>query len=496
LQVEERVETTLIDRLVEFLSTKRLLLLLDNCEHLLDSVNELLEAILGRTTNLDVLATSRQRLGATGEQLLPVQPLPVPGDDPAASPAIALFADRAAAVRPDFALTDDNLVVVAALCRHLEGLPLALELAAARSVSWTPAEILAEVTDRAGSLADRRRRIDRHRSMSSVVAWSYDLLPPDEQAVCQRLAIFAGGWTADAASTVVARDDLPGTAADEADEGDEGDRIILALTALVEHSLIAAHNVVGRTRFSMLEPVRQYAEARLSSAGGADQARARHASWAVAFMETADAGLRGPDEAHWATAIDAELANLRAAHQWCLAHDADRAARLAGALFWYGYWYAPSEVFGWADQTVEHFADAGQPPLTGAFATAALGAWRRGDLTRARTLALRGIETAPPDDPTSARFAWEALRTIEGLQGNYKQALACHQQALALARQVGDRCHEAHEHIVGALALGYLGKIDQAQTELDAATRLLDASDYPSVRALCDYAAGEILVAV
>jgi len=476
LRVAERAERTVTERIVDFLQAKRVLLVLDNAEHVLAGAAELVAAVLAHTRDVAVLATSRQRLGVEGEQRLPIDPLPTPAGDDLAGPAVVLLADRVAAVRPDLALTGENLAAMCELCRRLDGLPLAIELAAARTLSRSPGELLAEMAGRLGRLADRRRIVDRHRSIDAVVGWSYDLLEPAEQELFERLAVFAGGFTAESAAAVVGTDD-----ADLVDD----------LTALVEHSLVTVADVAGRSRFSMLEPVRQYAHARLEDQGRLDDSRARHAAWFVAWSETADAGLHGPDEAVWASALDLELPNLRAAHRWCLEHDLDGAVRVAAALFVAAGWYGPTEVFGWAEQTVERAAASAHPRLPGAFATAAMGAWRRGDLSRARDLAGRGTAVAPAE-PLSAGYAWRALRDTELIAGNVERALACSERVIALARLAGDSTLEAYGFADRAMAYGYAGNLDQAQTELAAALALLRSSDNPSCRAFCDYIAGEM----
>ena len=464
------------ERIVQFLQSRRALVVFDNCEHVLDGARALIGAVLTHAPDVDVVATSRRRLGVEGEQVVAVTTLPVTvtGGDGLDPPALALFADRANAVLGDFCLTDDNRAAVSALCQCLDGLPLALELAAARTVAWTPAEILAEVRERIDRLGDPLRSRERHRSIDAVVAWSYDRLDPIEQHVFRHVAVFSGGFGADAAAAVA---------------GAERDEVVAALTSLVEHSLVVVSGVAGMTRFSMLEPIRQYAERRLADDGRHDDAQARHAAWAAAWIEIADAGLRSPTEARWARLVAAELPNLRSAHRWSLAHESDTAARIAGAMYWYAYWYGAAEAFEWA--TASTTAEDASPGLPAACATAALGACRRGDIAAARALATRGIAAATID-PTTARFAWEALSSAEMMAGDYEQALTCHQHALALARLAGDTTHQAREHAARALALGYLGRRDAADAELTTATDLAAATGNPTVQAFRDYVAGEI----
>jgi predicted ATPase len=244
LRIEQLAEHSPVERVVEFLLVKRALLVIDNCEHVLPAAAELVTAVLLRTPHVDVLATSRERLGVDGEQRVPVGPLPTPAWDDPDAPSAVLFMDRARAVRPDYTLAADDVVTVSELCRRLDGLPLAIELAAAQTVSVSPSEILAAVTDRLVALADSRRTVERHRSLDAVFGWSFGLLTEAERQVFERLAVFAGGWTTAAA-------------------GDVADATPADLASLVERSLVTP--LYGRdVRFSMLEPVRQFAEARLA----------------------------------------------------------------------------------------------------------------------------------------------------------------------------------------------------------------------------------------
>jgi len=478
LQVERDAQHTDAERIVQFLRSRRALVVLDNCEHVLDGARGLVAAVLARAPDVDIVATSRRRLGVAGEQVVPITSLPVGESGDLDPPAVVLFVDRAQAVRPDFVLTDDNRAAVRALCRCLDGLPLALELAAARTVTRTPPEILDEVAERLDRLGDPFRSDERHRSIDSVVGWSYDRLAPVERHVFRNVAVFAGGFTAAAAGAVAEV---------------ERDEVVASLTSLVENSLVVAHDSRGTTRFSMLEPIRQYAEARLDDDDRRSHARARHAAWAVAWMETADVGLRSADEPHWAAAVAAELPNLRAAHRWSLEHDPNTAVRIAGSMFWYAYWYGASEAFEWGASTAEAVSDDAGPALAGACATASLGACRRGDIATARALAERGIAVAA-SDPIAARFAWQALSSTEMMMGNYERTLTCQQHALELAQLAGDTVHQAREHAARAVALGYRGQLGAADAELAAATDLVATVRNPTVQGFCDYVGGEIRI--
>lgn len=464
-----------VERVVEFLRTRRALLVLDNCEHVLDGARVLASAVLTRTPEIKVLATARTRLGVDGEQVVPVAPLSVPEWVDVDAPAVVLFVDRAAAVRPGFAPGERGTATIAELCRRLSGIPLAIELAAARTITRTPAEILTDVAEHADRLADRHRSNPRHRSLAAVLEWSYSLLGPIEQQVLAYITVFAGGFTAEAATAVT--NDLTAEAVHD------------ALTELVEHSLLSTVDANGAIRFTILEPIREYAESRLADTGQLEEARRDHAAWCARWIQGADAGLRSPDEATFARAIAEELPNLRAAHRWALSHDISVAAQIAAASYWYAFWYGAAEACDWALEVIER-APPPHPATARAHATAALGAWRRGESERARGLAVRGIELAG-DDP-DARFAWEALSSTAVVIGDYDDALACHATARDLAMRAGDITQAAREAAARAVTLGYLNRPDHAQAELDVARTLARRAANPTIDAFCEYVAGEL----
>jgi tetratricopeptide (TPR) repeat protein len=374
-------------------------------------------------------------------------------------------------VRPDYTLTAGDVATMSELCRRLHGLPLAIELAAAQTVSTSPSEILAAVTDRLDGLADPRRTVERHRSLDAVFGWSYGLLDEAEREMFERLAVFAGGWTNAAA-------------------GDVADATPSDLAALVERSLVTPQ-FGSDVRFFMLEPVRQFAEARLADRCEIEQARRRHAAWAVEFAEAADAGLCGPGEADWRAGMDTELDNLRAAHRWCLDHDAELSIRLVASLYRYTWSGAPSEVSTWAAQTVSHFPDYSHPRLPVAYAVAALGWCYRGDLGAARALAQAALAKAT-EDPVPARFAWEALGDIETWLGNFDRAVPYFDRAIELARLAGDDHQVAISLLDRAVCPSYSGRAHEAIAECDATAPLVGAVRNPSLDAWFDYVNGEV----
>ena len=309
LGVQQRLGSTVTDRLVEYLRTKNLLLVLDNCEHVLDAAADLADALVRECPDLRVLATSREPLGIDGERVLPVQPLPVPPpsmprDLPtvAAVPSVALFCQRAQSASAAFTLTGDNVAAVAEICRRLDGLPLALELAATRVRSLSPQEIADRLERRLQFLRSARRvRDERHRTLASVVDWSYRLLTALERRVFERCSVFMGTFSLDAAVSVT-----------EHGEPEVTD----AVAGLVDKSMLVAHPATTPTRFAMLETMRAYGRERIAERREEIAACLAHASYHVELAEAAAIGFCGSDEAAWAAALAAALDDLRSAHQW------------------------------------------------------------------------------------------------------------------------------------------------------------------------------------
>jgi len=321
------------DVLLSRLGGLDLLLVLDNCEHLIEPVASLCEAILQRCPGVRMLATSREALAVAGEVQLPVAPLPVPDvgtppDRVSTFAAARLFLDRAAAVTAGGVDDDDGLAAVAVICRRLDGIPLALELAAARLSSLTPAELAERVGDRFAVLTSGSRTAEaRQRTLRDTVDWSHRLLTDDEKVVFRRLAVFRGGWTLGAAEVVVSGAGLR-TAA-----------VLDLLDRLVRQSLVVAevgHD--GHTRYRMLETLRQYADDELDRAGERHPVAAAHADHFLDLGERAETGLRGRSQERWHRTLRTEHPNLRAALSWFTdTGPADAALRLAGSLglYWH-----------------------------------------------------------------------------------------------------------------------------------------------------------------
>jgi predicted ATPase/class 3 adenylate cyclase len=352
LSVSPRPGVSLDGAVLEWLRSKRVLVVLDNCEHLLDAAAQFAEAMLGDCEHVRVVATSREALGIAGERVWRLRSLPVPDAalppvEVEATDAAQLFGERAEAARPGFAIDATNATSVAEICRRLDGIPLAIELAAARLVAMTPTEIAGLLDERFRLLTGgRRAAVERHRTLRATVEWSYGLLETVDRSVFDRLGVFAGTFDATAAAAVVGGGDL------------EAWDIIDALTSLVAKSMLVAETGPGdTTRYQMLETLRQYAQERLDLAGDTDQFRRRHAEYYAGYAVEAGAALVGRDELAWRPRINAERDNLRAAVYWALDRDDDDdahfALRIIASLAYEAVMDPPGGVSAWAERAVD-----------------------------------------------------------------------------------------------------------------------------------------------
>ena len=299
-----------IEALERHVSDRHLLVILDNCEHLLGACASLARDLLSAGAGVRVLATSREPLRVAGEVTYPIAGLPVPAEEEtprpgvvAGSEAARLFAERASAARPGFAITHQNAAAVATICRALDGIPLALELAAARVRSLPVAEISARMNDRFRLLTGGDpTALPRQRTLRALIDWSYDLLPPAEQVLLRRLAVFSGGWTLSAAEEVCG------------DTADDGDSVLELLTRLVEKSLAIVEE--NTSRYRLLETVRDYAQERLEESGEETAVRDRHFAHCLKLAETAKPQLIGPEQGAWLVSLDQERENILGAHAW------------------------------------------------------------------------------------------------------------------------------------------------------------------------------------
>jgi predicted ATPase/DNA-binding SARP family transcriptional activator len=314
-----------IDTVVQHLQDRSLLLVLDNCEHVIAEAAAVTDKLLGALRDLRVIATSREALGVPGEVLLPIGGLPLAG-------ATAVFADRARAVRPDFALDADTTPIVEDVCRRLDGLPLALELAAARLRALPLRQLATLLDDRFRVLTGgARTALPRQQTLRAVVDWSYDLLFQDERLLFVRLAVFTGGWDLADAEAVCSDARLPEV------------EVIDLLLRLVDKSLVVAETEgTGEARYSQLQTLWQYARERLAESDEAHELRDRHARWYLSVACAAHEGLQGATSMEWRRRLAIDLGNLRAALDWFIdQHDAHSAMLLTEGIAW--YWFLRAE---------------------------------------------------------------------------------------------------------------------------------------------------------
>jgi predicted ATPase len=423
-----------------FLSEKRLLLLLDNCEHLLDGAARVVATIAQRCPRVAVLATSREGLALAGERIVAVASLAVPSASAGVDAlrmvdSVRLFSDRATAAKDDFALTDRNAAAVGVLCRRLDGIPLAIELAAARVRSLPPEELLARLDQRFKLLTrGSRAALERHQTLRSTIDWSYDLLDADERRALERLSVFAGGCDLRAAEAVLADDAL------------DASDVVDVLGRLVDKSLLVADTSDGGgVRYRLLESIRQYAQERLEASGGTETVRRRHAEHYAGVAETAGPHLRSKDQLVWASSVAGETDNFRAALDWAVeapspAHALRLVAPFAVTGMTIGY-----TAMDWAETASAIPGAAELPRFAEVAAWAAFGATMAGDFARAEdrvSAAERalGSSAAPPS-------VLRARGVLALFRGELERSLDSAEAWVEVGRASGDR-HELADALV------------------------------------------------
>jgi predicted ATPase/class 3 adenylate cyclase len=337
LGMDEESGRAIAASLADYLRPKKLLLILDNCEHLVGACAQLAESLLRASPDLKILATSREPLAIAGETTYRVPSLSVPNlrqlpppDQLTMYEAVRLFIDRAAAAQPGFSVTAANAPAIAEICHRLDGIPLAVELAAARVKVLTPDQIATRLSDRFRLLtAGSRTALPRQQTLRAAVAWSYDLLSEREQLLWQRLSAFAGGCTLEAAESVCADDLLAQY------------EVLDLLSQLVDKSLVLAEEQDGELRYRLTETLRQFGSEKLTESGREQEFRRRHRDWCLHWLEEADRQLDGPDQVAWFRKIDRELENLRAALEWTQAEAGSDVTLLrlsrAAAVYWHSF---------------------------------------------------------------------------------------------------------------------------------------------------------------
>jgi predicted ATPase/class 3 adenylate cyclase/DNA-binding CsgD family transcriptional regulator/tetratricopeptide (TPR) repeat protein len=523
LGVREESGRPVLDTLVDAVADRYLLVVLDNAEHVIGATAKLADAVIRSCPRAFLLVTSREPLSVSGEHVFRVPPLAVPPTDLAAPDRLAafesvqLFTEHAARHRQGFILDEDNAAAVAAICARLDGIPLALELAAARLGSLSATEISSRLDQRFRLLTGgSRTALPRHQTLRAMLDWSYNLLNPEEQLVLDRLSIFAGGWTLMAAETVTSRGD------------DEQWQALDHLAALVDKSLVQTDETHGSTRYRLLETVRHYAAERLVLWGGAelDETRAAHRDHYLDLVETADTHLRGPDEAVWLDRLEAEFDNIRAALAFSFADPAGTEAglRLATGLRWLCY------LRGHAGEVIEaldtllgrpgtdpriraraltaschvrnHFDDspavllmadeaikiarglADNATAADALSQVCVFEFEHGDLPAARAGIEEAVELArAAGDPRLIAEVVGRRAVLEGEAGDLAAAFADVAEVLALSRATGDNFRLASN--LGSLGIREIatGEMSSARTHLEEACALASNCGYQHLSA-------------
>jgi predicted ATPase len=437
LSVKEQPAKPLVETLSDHLTSKKLLLLLDNVEHLLEGCAHLVDEIVRRSPDITVLVTSRERLGMTGELTYRVPSLTVPGSIGTLTPenvspyeAVRLLVERAKLVRPDFHLTAENASSIASICARLDGMPLAIELAAPRLRSMTVDELTERLDQRFALLTDGScAALPRHRTLRSMLDWSYDLLTEREQAMLRRVAVFVGGWTLAAAEHVCAGDRI------------DASDVIEQLTSLVDKSLVLTDEQAGATRYRMLETVRQYALDRLRERAEGAQWRARHLACYLSLAENFSAEIGGPQQQSWLARVAAEHDNLRAALAWSTESSPIEGLRLANALptFWHVRGHQ-GEGRQWLARLLDAVPiDAVPRERARGLHAAAMLAIQHSDYATAKRLLRESLVLCREiDDPNRAARVLGGLTWLSNEQGLYPEAEALARESVDCARAIGD----------------------------------------------------------
>jgi predicted ATPase/DNA-binding CsgD family transcriptional regulator len=427
-----------LEILTQHLQPKRLLLVLDNCEHLVASSAQLIDTLLRTCPGLRVLATSREPLGVAGEIAwrvpslsLPWPPQPTPGEPGAQSEAVRLFLERASEAAPTFAVTEQNRASIARVCYRLDGIPLALELAATRVTILSVEQIADELDDRFRLLVGgKRTAVPRQQTLQATFDWSFDLLTDPERSVLRRLAPFAGGFGLDAARAVCSGSDVAAT------------DVLEHLTRLVNKSLVAADTRAQTSRFHLLETVQQYAAARLQEAGETLTAGAQHLGWFLDLAERAELEQRSADQTQWLDRLEMEHENFTAALEWSrtAADGAEAGLRLAASLRW--FWFArghPSEGLLWLKRGLADVSGIAPPVRAKGLDAAGALCHSLGDLVPAEAYLTEGLTIwRQMGDKRGMAISLNTLGLVAKAQGSLVRAGTQLSKALALAREMND----------------------------------------------------------
>ena len=468
LGLSDRSGRSLVETLTDYLRPRNLLLVLDNCEHLIDASARLAKVLLESCPELRILATSREALGVDGETAwrVPSLSLPESGQSLAAEDltryeAVALFAARARSARSSFTVSDRNAAAVIDICQRLDGIPLALELAAARLTVLTPAQITARLNDRFRLLGNGSRTASpRQQTLRATIDWSYELLPESERALLRRLSVFAGGISLEAAEAICG-----GTLVGESE-------VLDRLSRLVRKSFVLVQEVDGVARYQLLETIRQYASEKMLEAGEADGVGNGHEAWFLGMAESAEPELRGKDQLIWLERLKLEHDNLRAALEHSFQREAvEGSLRLVASMAWFwrvtGRLTEGREWLGRALAASEHSSPALRAR---ALAWAAMLAGEQGDYAKAVPLGNESLAANRTiGDPWGAGLALWVLAVVAANRDDYMEADRLLEESRSRFQEAGDIWGTSR-------SLHWLGNIAWAQADYPrAASRLQEA---------------------
>ncbi|OBA78044.1 cyclase [Mycobacterium sp. 1164966.3] len=461
LGINQQPGKTVSESIATALEGRIRLLVFDNCEHVLDAAADLIQAILLHSPTVRVLATSREGLGLNQERVRPVRSL-----DAAAgveSPAVSLFVERAQGIAPGFSMADSaEAAAVIEICQRLDGIPLAIELAASRITSMTASEVRDRLDHRFRLLIGSRRGLERHQTLRHAVSWSYDLLGDAEKALLHRCSVFAGGFDLESACAVAGFDDN--------DEYAMLDR----LDALVRKSLVVVDRSAGRSRFSMLETIRQFAEEQLAVSGEADDVRTAHARHFAGKEADILALWDSPRQREAYDWLTTELANLRTAFRWAADRgDLDVSAVIATYAAFIGFWLENYEPTAWADETVEAARAVDHPRLAFLY-TMASQCWFVGRVEEA-------IGYSDAGQATVRTRRGEVPFGMEGVLANPYLAIGQPDRAVEWCHAFLDRTPDTHVNITALLvmALTIAGREDEAMIAAEGMVNVAEATRNP-----------------
>jgi predicted ATPase/DNA-binding winged helix-turn-helix (wHTH) protein len=473
--VTQQQGQTIQQSIVESLGGRQLLLILDNCEHLINEAAALSRAIIDRCPRVSLLATSREALTIEGEQVYPVAPLGF--GEGIHSPAVELFVDRARAVAPDFSI-DGHAADVGEICRRLDGIPLAIELAAARIRAMSPAQIRARLADRFRLLAGGPRHgLERHQTLRQAVQWSFDLLTQAERAALSRCAVFAGGFSLEAAEQV-----CTGAEAGEAD-------ILDLLDGLVRKSLVQVDRSGPVVRYGLLETFRQFGDEQLKAMGESEAARDRHAHHFAGESRVNFDLWRSPRQIEAYRWLDREMGNLRAAFRWAVDRgDIETAGNLASNLGDMGVFQLRDEVKHWAAEIVDAARRVRHRRLPMILTWVASAEWyRERRLDTAMSIAREALELSEQPDFDSFIWAHADQAFIAALQGNFDM---CVERAHAGANHPVDAEQDRLCTALRGYFLALAGRHDVAMRMVDADVAAAEATRIPYSMAIAWYSKG------